>query len=271
MRGREVISGVRRTLGTLARSPMVIARRAARGGLERTLRVVADRWNYFLVIGMYHPDSRFDHRPFLRGSGWRQSRDMVVHATIDLLRRELTDWGVEGAVAEVGVCRGMFAAKLNQYFPERTLYLFDTFAGFDARDVAVEVARGRTRMPYRLPEATVEEVRSRLPHPEKAEFRVGWFPSSAAGCESETFSLVNIDVGLYQPTHAALRWFYPRLAAGGYLLVTDYNNAHCEGVREAVHQFARETGIAYTVLPDYGARAVIAKPKRYHDAGSGAE
>jgi hypothetical protein len=36
-------------------------------------------------------------------------------------------------------------------------------------------------------------------------------------CEDETFCLVNFDVGLYQPTYADLRWFDPRLAAGGYL------------------------------------------------------
>jgi hypothetical protein len=115
-------------------------------------------------------------------------------------------------------------------------------------------------------EVTVEEVRSRLPYPEKAEFRVGWFPDSARGCEGETFCLVNVDVGLYQPTYAALQWFYPRLAAGGFLLVNDYNNAHTTGVREAVHRFAGETGAAYTVLPDYGAHAVIVKPRQVDEA-----
>jgi hypothetical protein len=44
--------------------------------------------------------------------------------------------------------------------------------------------------------------------------------------------------------------------------VNDYNNAHTPGVREAVQQFARETGAAYTVLPDYGAHAVIGKPRQ---------
>jgi O-methyltransferase len=226
------------------------------------LLLVADRWNYFLVRGMYHPDTRFDHRTFFDSSNWGKSRDMVIYATVDLLRREIADWGVEGAVAELGVSVGTVAVTLNRYFPERTIYLFDTFAGFDARDLAVEVARGRAGVPYGVSEVTVEEVRSRLPYPEKAEFRVGWFPDSARGCEDETFCLVNVDVGLYQPTYAGLQWFYPRLAAGGYLLVNDYNNSHTIGVREAVHQFVRETGAAYTVLPDYGGHAVIVRPRQ---------
>jgi O-methyltransferase len=223
---------------------------------------MADPGNYFLVRGMHHPNGRFDHRAFSDGSNWGKSRDMVRFATIDLLRREIADWGVEGAVAELGVGVGTFAAMLSGYFQERTLYLFDTFAGFDARDLAAEATRGRAGTPYGVTEVTVGEVRARLPYPENAEFRVGWFPESATGCEGETFCLVNVDVGLYQPTYAGLRWFYPRLAPGGYLLVNDYNNAHTKGVREAVHQFAREEGAAYTVLPDYGAHAVIVKPRR---------
>lgn len=44
--------------------------------------------------------------------------------------------------------------------------------------------------------------------------------------------------------------------------MNDYNNAHTPGGREALRQFSRETGAAYTVLPDYGAHAVIVKPRQ---------
>jgi hypothetical protein len=45
---------------------------------------------------------------------------------------------------------GNHASRLpqpNRYFPERTIYPFDTFAGFDARDLTVEAARGRGGVP----------------------------------------------------------------------------------------------------------------------------
>ena len=48
--------------------------------------------------------------------------------------------------------------------------------------------------------------------------------------------------------------------------MNDYNNAHTKGVREAVHQFTRETEAAYTVLPDYGAHAVIVKSRHAGEA-----
>jgi O-methyltransferase len=45
-----------------------------------------------------------------------------------------------GSVAEVGVFRGDVAAVINECFPDRRLYLFDTFEGFSVADVAVEKA-----------------------------------------------------------------------------------------------------------------------------------
>jgi O-methyltransferase len=103
-------------------------------------------------------------------------------------------------------------------------------------------------------------VRSRLPHPGRARIRQGWFPDSAAGLEEESFCFVHVDVGLHRATAAGLRWFYPRVVAGGYLLVTDFNNAHAPGVKRAVREFAAATGAAYALLPDFKASAVIVKP-----------
>ena len=39
------------------------------------------------------------------------------------------------SVAEGGVFRGDFAKYINKVFPDSKLYLFDTFEGFDSRDV----------------------------------------------------------------------------------------------------------------------------------------
>lgn len=38
---------------------------------------------------------------------------------------------ISGCVAEVGVFQGEFASVINKNFPDRKLYLFDTFEGFD--------------------------------------------------------------------------------------------------------------------------------------------
>ena len=45
---------------------------------------------------------------------------------------------LQGNVAEAGVYTGGYAHYINKYFPDRKLYLFDTFEGFDARDLEAE-------------------------------------------------------------------------------------------------------------------------------------
>lgn len=42
---------------------------------------------------------------------------------------------VKGACAEAGVFAGDFAKYINQYFPTKKLYLFDTFEGFSINDI----------------------------------------------------------------------------------------------------------------------------------------
>lgn len=43
-----------------------------------------------------------------------------------------------GSVAECGVFRGDFSRYINEFFPDRTLYLFDSFRGFRSGDIDVD-------------------------------------------------------------------------------------------------------------------------------------
>ena len=168
--------------------------------------------------------------------------DYVRLKTLEALCRRLGT--VPGAVAELGVYRGDFARCLNALLPERTLYLFDTFSGFDP-----EEARGYGEGFVRAHEnTTVRAVLARLPHPEKAVLRPGLFPDSARGLE-ERFALVSLDVDLEESSYAGLRWFLPRMAPGGYLLLHDYNSPRLPGVRAAVERYEAETGQRLRAVP----------------------
>ena len=61
--------------------------------------------------------------------------DYVRHATLELLTYEIHEKRIEGNVAELGVYKGEFAKYLNECFPDKSIYLFDTFKGFDNRDI----------------------------------------------------------------------------------------------------------------------------------------
>ena len=169
-------------------------------------------------------------------TGPEAENDYVRLKTLEAVCARLAD--VPGAAAELGVYRGGFARWLNALLPDRTLYLFDTFEGFDERESggcgAGFVSAHRN--------TAAQRVLKVLPHPERAVLRQGLFPATAAGLEGERFALVSLDVDLEESTLAGLRWFLPRMAEGGYLLLHDYNNPKLPGVKRAVGRFEAEAG-----------------------------
>ena len=171
-----------------------------------------------------------------RIAGPGSDNDYVRLKTLEALCLRLE--GVPGAAAELGVYRGGFARWLSALLPERTLYLFDTFEGFDPAESAEEGA-GFTEAHRNT---SAEQVLAALPHPERAVIRQGLFPQTAAGLEAERFSLVSLDADLEESTLAGLRFFWPRMSEGGYLLLHDYNNPRLPGVRRALERFEAEAG-----------------------------
>jgi len=167
--------------------------------------------------------------------------DWVRYKTLEAICRALDS--VPGAMAELGVFRGEFAAAMNALQPERTLYLFDTFEGFDPAEPAPEGLAAAHEA------ASAEAVLRRLPHAENAVIRAGLFPETTAGLEGETFALVSLDADLEESTLAGLRWFVPRMESGGYLLLHDWNHPGLPGVRAAARRYEAETGTRLRGVP----------------------
>jgi hypothetical protein len=144
---------------------------------------------------------------------------------------------IGGSIAEGGVFQGEFAREMNRVFPQKKLYLFDTFSGFDARDITVEQGNNFSEYGESHLSTTSEElVLEKLPFSERAIIRKGYFPETAVGVE-DTFCFVNLDFDLYQPTLAGLEFFYPRMTTGGIILVHDYFSKGYKGVKQAVLEF----------------------------------
>lgn len=156
--------------------------------------------------------------------------------------------GIEGAVGECGVYRGEFAKEINRLFPDRTCYLFDTFEGFDERDYKYEQAPSETRDVYHLSMTSVNIVMDKMPYKEKIVVRKGYFPETIGDLEDK-FVFVNLDMDLYQPTLEGLRYFYPRMSAGGIILVHDYFSEIFPNVENAINDFELESGNMIRKMP----------------------
>lgn len=213
--------------------------------------------------------SLFLHRMFLR----RRSRDLSIvisnhfklsdydprAATIELMSREIYRYSVEGNTAELGVYQGGFSRLINHYFPDRKLYLFDTFEGFAQNDVEADKAKGIPSDTARnFSSTSVELVLSKMEHPENCIIRKGWFPDTAQGID-DRFCFVSLDADLYKPLISGLEFFYPKLSHGGIIMIHDFNNGDYPRAREAVKDFCDDNNIGYVCISDHCGSAVITK------------
>ncbi|MBR3722267.1 MAG: hypothetical protein IKN12_05815 [Selenomonadaceae bacterium] len=170
-----------------------------------------------------------------------------------------------GNVAECGVNCGEFAYYINKYFADKKLYLFDTFDGFASKDLEAERSLGERAFLESLfntcdcfKVASLDIVKKRMPHLQKCEFHVGYFPASAEGID-DNFCFVNLDTDLYQPILAGLEFFFPKMVDGGVILVHDYFNSSLPGVQKAIVDFENKSGTRLHKFPiaDYCSLAIV--------------
>lgn len=184
--------------------------------------------------------------------------------------------GIPGDVVECGVWRGgasMLAALtfLRMADTERTLFLYDTFAGMTEptqldREVGTERAVYEKWQRSQRDDfntwcyAPIEEVRANLertgyPH-ERMRFVRGPVEETIPATVPSSIALLRLDTDWFESTYHELVHLFPRLVSGGVLIVDDYGQ--WAGAREAVDRYVRENGcrILLVRIPRGGCIAV---------------
>lgn len=182
------------------------------------------------------------------GGGYNES-DYVRIKCLELAVKEIRKKNVRGEIAELGVFRGEFSQYLNCAFPDRKLYLFDTFEGFDANEALKEMKDGNCTDAFvqAYKQTNVAQVLRKMKHLENIIIKQGFFPESLNGLEEE-FAFVSIDVDFEESIYAGLEYFYPRVSEGGYIFVHDYNSSLL-GVEKAVDYFETKLGFGLHKMP----------------------
>ena len=180
-------------------------------------------------------------------------------ASLRLIASEINEQKLEGEVAELGVYKGKFASEINRLFPNKKLYLFDTFEGFNSEDVNIENSHGYSKAKVGdFSDTNMELVKNQLPYKEQAIFIKGYFPESVKE-ELPSFCFVSLDTDLYKPTYEGLKVFYPKLVKGGMIIIHDYNSTQFPGVKDAVKEFCIENNAFLVPLCDMHGSAVLIK------------
>lgn len=186
-------------------------------------------------------------------------QDFVRISSIELAANQINSNNISGNVAELGVYRGDFSSIINMLFKERKLYLFDTFDGFDERDIMIDETNKYSKSSKQdFSNTSIDTVLCKMKYSNQCVIKKGYFPESLDGLEDK-FAFVSIDADLYKPTYDGLIYFYPRMVKGAYIFIHDYNNLIYPGVKKAVDKFCAENDISIFPLSDYCGTAVIIK------------
>ena len=229
-------------------------------GRDFMLRLSYAAYRYGVIVAApMHSLQKTRNHPVLFGEYIRAS-------SLELVAREIHEHRVPGAVAELGVFRGEFARLINLAFPQKRIYLFDTFSGFAESDLKDEIDTKAAAGTFS--NTSIATVMSKMTFKRNCVVKQGLFPQSAADCGEERFCFVSIDADLYNPIYEGLRYFYPRLSPGGYIFVHDYNNLTYQGAKRAVRQFCLENKVSFFPLSDASGSAIIAKSLTLEDGDS---
>jgi len=167
---------------------------------------------------------------------------------------------VPGCFVECGVWRGgsagLMGLAIRHAGQNRALHLFDSFEGLpepgeidgqNAADYSGGKASGKLASIGKC-QAGLEEVEDFLfgqLHLPKAQvhMHVGWFQQTipVAARQLETIALLRLDGDWYESTKICLEHLYPKIAAGGIIVLDDYHM--WAGCKIATDEYRQRQGI----------------------------
>jgi hypothetical protein len=202
----------------------------------------------------------------------------AIHALAEAVRYVVSN-GIPGAIVECGVWKGgsMMAVARTLLGLGRTdieLYLFDTFEGMTEptnKDVsrltgetaaallARESEKEGSMLWARAPVEEVQRAMCLVSYPAaKIHFVRGRVEETIPEQAPERIALLRLDTDWYESTTHELAHLYPRLNAGGVLILDDYG--WWRGAAEATDEYFRQNPPApLLVRIDDGGRRVAVK------------
>lgn len=201
---------------------------------------------------------------------------LTSHERVNALRLAVTyivEAGIPGALVECGVWRGgsMLAVArtlLDCGDTSRDLYLFDTFTEMPAPGPADIDMHGRPVSEYLdelmaqpwleyLPLDAVRALLADSGYPaDKVHFVVGLVEDTIPGLAPDAIALCRLDTDFYASTAHEMEHLFPRISAGGVLLIDDYGEF--QGARKAVDEYLAQHDVPLLLNRiDQGGRIAI--------------
>ncbi len=218
-------------------------------------RLMTEQFKFWLTIKLSHSSYFFlkalkgiapvwdDDQEFLKAYEKITGRILLDKARAYLLYQiAQQQQNVEGDYLELGSyrCGGAYLLSIGDKLQDKKIVIIDSFDGLpEVTDEDPYWEKGD------MGGIDFEEIQSFLSSNfknTKYEIKRGFFPQDVNLDDLEQgWSMIHVDTDLYQPTIDALDFFFPRMSLGGAIVIDDYGNMSCPGVRQAVTEFCDRT------------------------------
>jgi O-methyltransferase len=167
------------------------------------------------------------------------------------LAQRALDLGIPGDFIEAGVWRGgccilMRGVLAASQVHDRKVYVADSFEGLPAPKPH-QFPRDAGATWHTVPDLVVslDDVKANFARygllDDQVIFVKGLFSDTLPSIDAGPFALIRLDGDMYESTYVALQSLYPRLSAGGFVIIDDYGAI--EACRHAVMDYRAATGI----------------------------
>lgn len=159
--------------------------------------------------------------------------------------------GLDGAFVECGVSTGFLSSAIMHDLDWNRLgkkfYLFDTYAGLDARFMS-EAELTKERLGW-YSSLSYDAVKKNFAEFGGVELVKGSIPETLGTVDIPTICYLSLDMNCTLPEIAAAEHFWPKLVPGGIMLLDDYAYSGYEEQHEAFDALAAKFGTTILSLP----------------------
>lgn len=164
---------------------------------------------------------------------YRTAHTMIGRARLDNVQmcvEDVISKNIPGDLVETGVWNGgstilMRAILKSHGIIDRKVWVADSFQGCPVptytQDEGLNLYK---RADFAVSLEKVKDNFSRYGLLDnQVEFLEGWFKDTLPVAPISQIAVLRLDGDLYESTIDGLRWLYPKLAPGGYVIIDDYN------------------------------------------------
>jgi len=183
---------------------------------------------------------------------------VLPHAYSMVLKHQDNIKKVQGEIVECGVWRGGFSIFMAHLFSDRTIWVCDSFEGFQPLEQARYSYNGERHTPSYVDThlgpigISLEEVKSHfetygLGEDKRIKYLKGFVKDTLnpETCEIGEIALLRIDVDAYSATLEVLESLYSKVKPGGYII---FDDSCLHETLNAIRTFCKTNNLPYEII-----------------------